>query len=129
MGGEHRFKGEWGTGEGELVEARPQEVEVGQGGGKRRNEGTDGGAEFGVSKQGEAEGRAQERTRSDRVAQEEKEVGERVETQQGKRQRERELERAGGRPGWGEGRGKRTGVPAGSYLLCHLSHGLDTGSI
>lgn len=54
-------------------------------------------------KGGRSRGGAHERTRSDRVAQEEKKVEEQVETQQGKRQRERELERAEEGLGWAEG--------------------------
>lgn len=68
---------------------------------------------------------------SDRVAQEEeKGVEERSGDPAGKeteRKRVRESWRKA--MGWGEGRRKRTRVPAGSYLLCHLSHGLDAGSI
>lgn len=54
-------------------------------------------------KGGRSRGGADKRTRSDRVAQEEKKVKEQVETQQGKRQRERELERAEEGLGWAEG--------------------------
>lgn len=63
----------------------------------RRGEGTDGGKEFGVRKQAREGGRGSRQ--SDRVAQEEKEVEEGVETQRGKRQRERVRE------SWGEAMG------------------------
>lgn len=73
--------------------------------------------------------RAQKSRQPDRVAQEEKEVEDGVETQQGKRQRERELERAGGGNGVGRGQKEEDQVLTGSYLLCHLSHGLDAGPV
>lgn len=52
-----------------------------------------------------------------------------AETQQGKRQTERERVRDSWRKATGQGEGGGRGRAAGSYLLCHLSHGLDAGSI
>lgn len=52
-----------------------------------------------------------------------------VQTQQGKRQRERELERAGGGHGVRSGQEEEDEVPTSSYLLCYLSHRLDTGPV
>lgn len=101
---------------------------MGQGGGEGR--GQMAARSLGSGTEGGRRGRGPGKQAGDRVAQEEEEVEERSGDPAGKEtDRERERVRDSWRKATGQGEGGGRGRAAGSYLLCHLSHGLDAGSI
>lgn len=126
--GAGRREGPEGGGRAIKAEATGGEAKMGQGGGEGR--GQMAARSLGSGTEGGRRGRGPGKQAGDRVAQEEEEVEERSGDPAGKEtDRERERVRDSWRKATGQGEGGGRGRAAGSYLLCHLSHGLDAGSI